>query len=260
MMVKTERAGDATALAVGSVAALAAGSRRDRASRYATVAKMAAATAGIGGAAGAVDGAIVSGNTPVVLTSATLGSPTGVKGGIAGDGAIGDTLLAGMFRGVVVWEKLPPYFSARYGGVSAFGGVGAPRFHANLLSTNAQVGGAMIFNKVYMQAGSRGPAGGDVVARTWYDVVIGATNSVRGFVGFKFDNGGTTNFGYFDVEWSRTGVNQGSTLTVTIHGWAYENSGAAITIGGATPIPGGTGLAALAIGAAGLRGRRRSRN
>jgi MYXO-CTERM domain-containing protein len=46
---------------------------------------------------------------------------------------------------------------------------------------------------------------------------------------------------------------------VTVYSWSYDDTGAAITIA-PTAIPGGAGLAALAFGAAGLRGRRRSRN
>jgi hypothetical protein len=147
--------------------------------------------------------------------------------------------------------------SVRYGGISApYAGGGV---HLNLLNANDVVDGNLFFGLRVINR-STGPVGGSVAEVTGVPVVIGTSNSVRGFVGFRFDNGGTDNFGYFDVEWSRDGVGQGSTLTVTIHGWAYDNSGAAITIGGATPIPGGTGLAALAIGAVGLRGRRRSRN
>jgi len=256
-MTKTERAGDATALAVRSVAAAAAGSRRDRASRYATAAKMAAAAAGIGGAAGVVEAAIISGNTPVVLTSPGLAAPTFQSTGL------GDTLVANVFKG-----RLRQ--SVTYGLAVRAGGIWGPDsaalndgIHRNLLGVGAVVGGAgMTFNNSRMYIASLGTASGSVAANTSppFVVIDPTSNSLRGFVGFRFDDSGTTLYGYFDVEWSRTGVNQGSILTVIIHGWAYDNSGAAITIGGATPIPGGTGLAALAIGAAGLRGRRRSRN
>jgi hypothetical protein len=50
-----------------------------------------------------------------------------------------------------------------------------------------------------------------------------------------------------------------TTNTVTVFSWSYDDTGNPITIG-PTAVPGGAGLAALAFGAAGLRGRRRSRN
>jgi MYXO-CTERM domain-containing protein len=47
----------------------------------------------------------------------------------------------------------------------------------------------------------------------------------------------------------------------TVSRWAYESTtGTGITTPTASAVPGGAGLAALAFGAAGLRGRRRSRN
>jgi len=268
-MTKTERAVDATAAAVRSAAAGAAESRRARASRYATVAKMAAAAAGIGGAAEAVDAAIISGTTAVVLTSPALGATPNTTH--INNVGIGDALLANAFNGAflqqtnVIVNSVPNRNLRRafiqVASTSTLMGRPNGVIHQNLLGSGAVVGTGMNFGTNYFEFGNRstGASQGSVAAITGYPVVM-TSNSVRGFVGFRFDNGGNDNFGYFDVEWSRTGVGQGSTLTLTIHGWAYDNSGAAITIGGATPIPGGTGLAALAIGAVGLRGRRRSRN
>jgi hypothetical protein len=51
-----------------------------------------------------------------------------------------------------------------------------------------------------------------------------------------------------------------TTNTVTVYSWSYQDDGSPITIGPPSAVPGGVGLSALAIGAAGLRGRRRSRN
>lgn len=85
--------------------------------------------------------------------------------------------------------------------------------------------------------------------------------SARGFLAFRISDGASDHYyGYLDLEMSRSGVETNSTLTITIHGWAYESTaGQQIVIGGAAAVPGGAGLAALAVGAAGLRGRRRSR-
>lgn len=88
------------------------------------------------------------------------------------------------------------------------------------------------------------------------------SQSLRGFLAFRISDGGSDwYYGYFDVEVSRDDNGSGSALSLTVHGWAYNDvAGQSITIGGATAVPGGAGLSALAIGAAGLRGRRRGRN
>ncbi len=80
--------------------------------------------------------------------------------------------------------------------------------------------------------------------------------SGRGYVAFKIEDFGKTYYGWLDIE---TQEDASKNLTVTIHGWAYSTGS---ILAGASPVavPGGAGLAALAFGAAGLRGRRRSRN
>ena len=76
----------------------------------------------------------------------------------------------------------------------------------------------------------------------------------RGFLGMSFDLDGETVFGWADISLSDDG------LSLTLHGWAFEDSGAAILAGqtgdSSTPVPGLGGLAALACGAAGMRRRR----
>jgi hypothetical protein len=82
------------------------------------------------------------------------------------------------------------------------------------------------------------------------------TGEIRGYVGFRLTGlagAVTTMYGYFDVGYDWT------TNTVTVYSWSYDDTGAPITIGPAA-VPGSAGLAALAFGAAGLRGRRRSRS
>jgi hypothetical protein len=75
----------------------------------------------------------------------------------------------------------------------------------------------------------------------------------RSFVGLKFDNNGTDNFGWADIEYA-------TDLTehwVILYGFAYDDSGASIAAG-AIPEPNATGLlAALAAGSAAMLGRRR---
>ncbi|MEE2972275.1 MAG: hypothetical protein VX672_04045 [Planctomycetota bacterium] len=76
----------------------------------------------------------------------------------------------------------------------------------------------------------------------------------RGFLALGFELDGEAVFGWADISLSADG------LSLTLHGWAFEDSGEAIlagqTEGGGTPVPGLGGLAALACGAAGLRRKR----
>lgn len=73
-------------------------------------------------------------------------------------------------------------------------------------------------------------------------------NGTSGFVGFTFDNSGTTNFGWFAVTYND------ASQTVELGDFAYEDSGAGI-LAGAVPEPSSLGL--LALGASGLLARRR---
>ena len=80
---------------------------------------------------------------------------------------------------------------------------------------------------------------------------------------FNFQASGSTYYGWIEILATTTGVTGGiSGYSATLGRWAYDTSGTAITAGQIIPsaVPGGAGLAALAFGAAGLRGRRRSRN
>ena len=75
----------------------------------------------------------------------------------------------------------------------------------------------------------------------------------RGFLALGFDLGGETVYGWADISLSSDG------LSLTVHSWAFEDSGEGILAGqteNATPVPGLGGLAALACGAAGLRRKR----
>jgi hypothetical protein len=110
------------------------------------------------------------------------------------------------------------------------------------------------------QAGSwRNPA--QVVLGSFYGAlpyggfaVAGAANAnVRGFVGFRFDQGGQTRYGWLDVEVRRSGTAAGSG-GIFFYGAAYEDSGAPIAAG-AVPAPGT--LAGLAVGAAACLRRKR---
>lgn len=75
---------------------------------------------------------------------------------------------------------------------------------------------------------------------------------------FQFTSGAAMgNYGWISFT---ANVNGFGNSSLTFTGWGWDDSGATIGAGvTASAVPGGTGLAALAIGAAGLRGRRRSR-
>ncbi|HYG25100.1 MAG TPA: PEP-CTERM sorting domain-containing protein [Verrucomicrobiae bacterium] len=73
------------------------------------------------------------------------------------------------------------------------------------------------------------------------------TAGQRAYLGLRFNNGGTTNYGWADITLN-------SYQSVTLHGFAYETSGGAITAG-AVPEP--SQFALLALGAAGVAALRR---
>ena len=135
----------------------------------------------------------------------------------------------------------------------------------------------------YSAAISSGAAGGDWQSKiglnfggarngtTWTNPVGAAfapqwstensSGSTTGFLGFRFKSSGTWLYGWMEIEVWKDLANQNS-ISIRVNSWAYDNTGASVLagVGGASAVPGGAGLAALAFGAAGLRGRRRSRN
>jgi MYXO-CTERM domain-containing protein len=79
------------------------------------------------------------------------------------------------------------------------------------------------------------------------------------FIGFSFKPTGTTYYG-----WAQVTLTEGERFgTFTINQWAYENTGASILTGQTSAVPEPSayalGVGALALGAAGLRRRRRTR-
>jgi MYXO-CTERM domain-containing protein len=79
------------------------------------------------------------------------------------------------------------------------------------------------------------------------------------FIGFAFNPTGTYYYG-----WAQVTLTTGSEFgTFTINQWAYENTGAGILAGQTSAVPEPSayafGVGALALGAAGLRRRRRTR-
>lgn len=78
------------------------------------------------------------------------------------------------------------------------------------------------------------------------------------FIGFAIPVEGfgleTSTYGWVDLT---LGQDEAGKLTLTINRWAYESdAGTAAQVPGGNPVPGVGGLLALAMGAAGIRGRR----
>jgi hypothetical protein len=142
-------------------------------------------------------------------------------------------------------------------GVNAIIGYTGPFLnYATKLAAGASISGAATFkNTAQVCLGSFYRSSGVVTAYGQFATgTVPANSIVRGFIGFKFDIGGSTRFGWLDVEvrGSSSAANSGG---IFFFGAAYENSGQAIQAG-VVPAPGA--LAALAIGAAavGLRRKR----
>lgn len=75
-------------------------------------------------------------------------------------------------------------------------------------------------------------------------------DGTSGYIGFSFDNSGTTNYGWIEVTYNA------ATGNLVMGDFAYEDSGAGI-LAGATGVPEPSCLGLLALGATGLLARRR---
>ncbi len=87
----------------------------------------------------------------------------------------------------------------------------------------------------------------------YFKNATGFTFGNTSYLGFQFNpSGSLTLYGWAEVTF--TADNQGS---ITVHRWAYDDSGAAIQVGAVPePAAAATGLGLLALGAAGLRRKR----
>ena len=90
------------------------------------------------------------------------------------------------------------------------------------------------------------------------------TSSFTGIMGFKFDNSGSPLYGILEFTATNCDNSEPHNCSVTISQWAYEDTGASISGNALTPPVSasvesvlGTSLLGLALGAAGLRQRRR---
>ncbi|MEM0967173.1 MAG: hypothetical protein AAGJ81_13595 [Verrucomicrobiota bacterium] len=113
---------------------------------------------------------------------------------------------------------------------------------------------------VYVGAGNtfRNFIGG-IIEYGAINIATGFTSGETGYIGFQFDSNGTTVYGWAEVVLTNTTVFNGNGNFEVIE-WAYQDDGSAIRVG-TIPEPANAtvGLGLLALGAAGLRRWRRSR-
>ena len=122
-------------------------------------------------------------------------------------------------------------------------------------------------------ASSGAPQNAGTGSASLANVNLGTTDSGRNFGNaafsgsskyllFSFQANTTTYYGWIEILSTTTGSTTPSLYSATLGRWAYDNSGSPITAGQivASAVPGGAGISALVVGAAGLRGRRRARN
>lgn len=275
-MVKTQLEGHA---ADGSARNGAAAVHRDRVSRYAAIAKVAAA----------IPTAILAANA-----DATIYSQTGLNVTISNSstkGAVETFQITGAAGAVVVTVNVNRWSNASrvsWASVALVNGIGTAAGNASFQQvfqrSAATSSAATWYGGLPVRAGATWNNPGRNLNADFKGVAnssrIGATGAINfgnsntaftfnndpqnvGNAGdtwyllFKFNAGAASgNYGWLSFTANVVGFGNAS---ITFTGWGWSDSGTPFGAG-ASAVPGGTGLAALAFGAAGLRGRRRSRN
>jgi hypothetical protein len=111
----------------------------------------------------------------------------------------------------------------------------------------------------WQQFGTAAQGGVNLSTSNWSDFqqVAGGTTW---YMLFCFTHASQTVYGWLSFTATIEGIGATSDNYMQITGWGWDDGGGFLPAGFTTAaIPGGTGLAGLALGAAGLRGRRRSR-
>ena len=237
--------------------------RANRLSSYGAMATAAAATAGL---AGHAEAAVVQSAAGWSRTLSVAGNGATFAFSAATTFGPGATLLDGKLQLSVNYYGTLGANPGMVRSAFAMGLAGGALRGGNRLAANAVIGNITQVTSAaaIMQSSFRLNANStfqpDPTVGAWQ---VAPGSSAQGYLAFAIDDGaGSWFFGYFDVTLSNPGATgTASALTLTINGWAYNSvAGQSITIGAPVAVPGGAGLAALAIGAAGLRGRRRGRN
>jgi hypothetical protein len=200
----------------------------------------AAAIAGTAATAPVANAAIITFSTPIVVPQTTAGVYINLL-----TGATGSSPVPG-------WDFNP--YNASAGTQLGFYWAPTPA------NTSGGVAGTTTGPYLDLPPGSVvGPAS------TFTRVILGTTGSPflttgSHILGFSFFNENTsaTDYGYLSMT-----TTAASGFPATINGWSFDDTGAAITVGGAAPAPEPSSLpltsAALALGALGMRAWRRLR-
>ena len=249
-------------------------SKSPRITTYASLAT-AATTVAVGGSADAATvvnnslfGTTIGWNTGAGQTSnvtmtgfAGLAAGAGFK--IATQAAANGRPVGGVFGGFV-------------GAAISWQGAGSGKFRTVSNSTYGRSAGFLANFGSTQGAGSASKAVANVNRGSWSTSFFDLGNQAftntntsnpnnSRYLLFNFSVGGLTYYGWIEVlsmtvTPSNTSTN---TYSVTLGRWAYDDQSGYQLFAGeirASAVPGGAGLAALALGAAGVRGRRRSRN
>lgn len=188
--------------------------------------------------------------------SATLSSDFAFAGAVMRNGMLSNGGLSNLAFAVCGSSS-----NGQLGGLAGSFFGGSPMAGCNLLNIfqagdqiDSQIGdfgaGGMVALSVSAMATAFGEVIIDESAAVGEWAVVGVDES-RGFVGWSFDTTEGMAYGWMDVGWD------GEILS--IYDWAFNTDGsiAAGQTSQSTAVPGGTGLALLAMGAAGMRRRRK---
>lgn len=129
-------------------------------------------------------------------------------------------------------------------------------FFGEMLQEGDQINGSGEWNESeVLIAGNKtvtSSAGGTIFEDSVGDWALGdGAEETRGFLAFHLEEGPDDMFGWLDVGWD------GETLTIYDYAFNTDGSIAAGQTQASTVVPGAGGLAALAMGAAGMRRRRK---
>ncbi len=249
-------------MASRTMSAQSARPTRSRLTTYAAMATTATATsiAGTAEAAIVVDSSKV--NT-VVGWNVSLGQiRTVYLAGLPGGGSV-KLFTNANASGQVPFAGGPVGVAASWVAGTGVFRMGGPGFRPGFLAAYGAAANAGSYSNAfaYVNRGA-GNVSGDIVDNG-NAAFSGASPLTSKYLLFNFQSGASTLHGWIEIL-SMTGSSSGSlpsNYSVTLGRWAYEDTGIAITAGqiSLNLVPGGAGLAALAFGAAGLRGRRRGR-